>query len=76
MCSKCDDLRREIAHNRGLSIGLTDPTTISLNKNELKTLEEKLDVLVAEHLAAARPSSQVTYQEPTVHLAISRRLAG
>jgi hypothetical protein len=68
MCSKCDDLRREIALNRGLSIGLMDPTSIGLNKDDLKTLEEKLDVIVAEHFAAARPSSQVALiKEPTVH---------
>ena len=68
MCSKCDDLRREIALNRGLSIGLMDPTSIGLNKDDLKTLEEKLDVVVAGHFAAAQPSSQVAIiKEPTLH---------
>ena len=42
MCSECDELRRKIAVNRGLSIGL----------------ENQLDVLFGEHLEAARPSSQ------------------
>jgi hypothetical protein len=60
MCSKCDDLRREIALNRGLSIGLMDPTSIGLNNADLKTLEGKLDEVVNGHFAAARPSSQVT----------------
>jgi hypothetical protein len=68
MCSKCDDLRREIALNRGLSIGLMDPTSITTNKANLATLEDKLDVVVAAHFAAARPSSQVNIiKEPTVH---------
>lgn len=62
MCSKCDDVRREIAHNRGLSIGLTDPTTISLNKDELRALEAKLDELDAQHLEEAKPSSQARYR--------------
>lgn len=62
MCSKCDDVRREIAHNRGLSIGLTDPTTISLNKDELRALEAKLDELDARHLEEAKPSSQARYR--------------
>jgi hypothetical protein len=61
MCSECDDLRRKIAINRGLSIGLTDPATISLNKNELRTLEEKLDELDAQHLQERKPSSQARY---------------
>jgi hypothetical protein len=61
MCSECDDLRRKIALNRGLSIGLTDPTTISLNKDELRTLEEKLDELDAQHLQERKPSSQARY---------------
>lgn len=58
MCSECDELRRKIAVNRGLSIGLDDPASISLNKAELTTLENQLDVLLGEHLEAARPSSQ------------------
>ena len=61
MCSKCDDIRREIALNRGLSIALMDPTSIGLNKAALTTLEEKLDEVVNGHLEAARPSSQVAY---------------
>ena len=61
MCSKCDDVRREIARNRGLSIGLTDPTTISINKDELRTLEKKLDDLDAQHLQERKPSSQARY---------------
>ncbi|MEO6380431.1 MAG: hypothetical protein ABI146_04425 [Nitrobacter sp.] len=68
MCSTCDDLRREIALNRGRSIGLTDPTTIGINNAELKTLEEKLNVVVDGHFAAARPSSQINIiKEPTMH---------
>ncbi len=68
MCSKCDDLRREIALNRGLSIGPMDPTSLIRNNAELKTLEEKLNVLVDGHFAAARPSSQVAFsKEPMVH---------
>lgn len=58
MCSECDELRRKIAVNRGLSIGLDGPASISLNKAELTALEEQLDVLLGEHLEAARPSSQ------------------
>ena len=61
MCSKCDDVRREIAHNRGLSIGVTDPAAISLNKDELRTLEKKLDELDAQHLQERKPSSQARY---------------
>ncbi len=61
MCSKCDDVRREIARNRGLSIGLTDPATISINKDELRTLEKKLDELDAQHLQERKPSSQARY---------------
>lgn len=61
MCSKCDDLRREIAHNRGLSLGLTDPAEISLNKDELRTLEKKLDELDTQHLQERKPSSQARY---------------
>ena len=68
MCSKCDDIRREIALNRGLSIGPMDPASLIGNNAELKTLEEKLNVLVDGHFAAARPSSQVNIiKEPTVH---------
>jgi predicted RNase H-like nuclease len=66
MCSKCDDVRREIALNREQSIGLADQASIALNKAELRALEEKLDALVAGHYAAAVPSSQVTHK-PTVH---------
>ena len=62
MCSECDDVRREIARNRGLSIGLTDPAAISLNKDELRALEEKLDELDAGHLVEAKPSSQARYR--------------
>jgi len=58
MCSECDDLRLKIAHNRGLSIGLTDPASVSLNKADLATLEKQLDVVLAVHLEEARPSSQ------------------
>ena len=61
MCSKCDDVRREIARNRGLSIGLTDPATITINKDELRTLEKKLDELDAQHLQERKPSSQARY---------------
>ncbi len=61
MCSKCDDIRREIALNRGLSIGLTDPATISINKDELRTLERKLDDIDAQHLQERKPSSQARY---------------
>jgi hypothetical protein len=61
MCSKCDDIRREIALNRGLSIGLTDPATISINKDELRTLEKKLDDIDAQHLQERKPSSQARY---------------
>jgi hypothetical protein len=43
-----------------------DQTSIDLNKAELRTLEEKLDAVVAEHYAAAQPSSQVILK-PTVH---------
>lgn len=66
MCAKCDDLRREIALNREHSIGLADQTSIDLNKAELRALEEKLDALVAEHYAAAVPSSQIIHK-PTMH---------
>jgi hypothetical protein len=66
MCSKCDDIRREIALNREQSIGLVDQATIDLNRAVLRALEEKLNVLVAEHYAAAVPSSQVRHK-PTVH---------
>jgi hypothetical protein len=61
MCSKCDDVRREIARNRGLSIGLTEPATIRINKDELRTLEKKLDDLDAQHLQERKPSSQARY---------------
>ena len=61
MCSKCDDVRREIARNRGLSIGLTDPATITINKDELKKLEKKLDDIDAQHLQERKPSSQARY---------------
>ena len=61
MCSKCDDVRREIARNRGLSIGLTDPATITINKDELRKLEKKLDDLDAQHLQERKPSSQARY---------------
>ena len=68
MCSKCDDIRREIALNRGLSIGPMDPASLIRNNAELKTLEEKLNVLVDGHFAAAVPSSQkARVKEPMVH---------
>ena len=58
MCSECDDLRRKTAVNRGLSIGLDDPASISLNKAELTALEKQLDAVLDRHLEEARPSSQ------------------
>lgn len=61
MCTECDDVRREIARNRGLSLGLTDPAAISANKDELRTLERKLDELDAQHLQERKPSSQARY---------------
>jgi hypothetical protein len=68
MCSECDDLRRKIALNRGLSIGPMDPASLIRNDAELKTLEAKLDAVVNGHFAAAVPSSQkVLVKEPMVH---------
>lgn len=61
MCTECDDVRREIARNRGLSLGLTDPAAISANKDELRALERKLDELDARHLQERKPSSQARY---------------
>lgn len=48
MCKKCDNLRREIALTRGLSIGLTDPASIVLNTADINALEDRLAVAVAE----------------------------
>jgi hypothetical protein len=68
MCSKCDDIRREIALNRGLSMGPMDPASLIRNNAELKTLEAKLDVTVGGHFAAAVPSSQkARVKEAMVH---------
>ena len=61
MCSKCDDVRMEIARNRGLSLGLTDPAAIGINKDELRALEGKLEELDAQHLQERKPSSQARY---------------
>lgn len=63
MCSKCDDIRREIALNRGLSIGPMDPASLIRNNAELKALEAKLDVAVGGHFEAARASSQVAFEK-------------
>ena len=63
MCSKCDDIRREIALNRGLSMGPLDPASLIRNNAELRALEAKLDVTVGGHFEAARASSQVAYEK-------------
>jgi hypothetical protein len=49
MCKKCDTLRRQIAATRTLSTGLTDPTSIVLNKADIKALEESLMRVLAKH---------------------------
>lgn len=48
MCRTCDNLRREISFARGISTELTDPTSIVLNKADVKTLEERLAATLAE----------------------------
>jgi hypothetical protein len=49
MCQKCEDLRRQLAATRLLSTELTDPSSIALNKADIKALEEYLIRSVAQH---------------------------
>ena len=54
MCRKCDNLRRELAASRRLSTGLTDPSSVLLMKDDLKTLEERMSRMMAELHPAAK----------------------
>ena len=58
MCRKCDNLRREIAACRKLSTGLTDPSSMLLMKDDLKTLEERMNRMVDELHPAAKQSQR------------------
>ncbi|MCV0387481.1 MAG: hypothetical protein K5821_13830 [Nitrobacter sp.] len=60
MCRKCDNLRREIAANRQLSTGLTDPSSILLMKDDIKTLEEKMIRMTAELHPVAKYKSRAS----------------
>jgi hypothetical protein len=54
VCFKCDNLRREIAASRELSAGLTDPSSVLLMRDELESLEERMNRMVAELHPAAK----------------------
>ena len=54
MCSKCDNLRDEIARTGAFSVGLTDPSSVALTIPDIKDLEEKLATLVAGHESAPK----------------------
>jgi hypothetical protein len=56
MCLKCDNLRREIAASRGLSTGLTDPSSVLLMKDDLRALEERMNRMMAVLHPAAKQS--------------------
>lgn len=49
ICKTCGDLRWQIAAVRALSTELTDPSSIFLNKADIKALEENLTKAIANH---------------------------
>lgn len=54
MCNRCETLRRHIAATRALSTELTDPTSIVLNRADLRALDETLMRAISEHRQVAR----------------------
>ncbi|WP_158081531.1 hypothetical protein [Nitrobacter vulgaris] len=54
MCKTCEELRWQIAAVRALSTGLTDPSSIVLNKADIKALEENLTKAIANHYPGAK----------------------